>query len=201
MKIESLNNKVEVIVIGTSSGGVEALMRILPEFKKPSKLAVAVVIHLPANGNNLLPSLLAPDCDFFIREATPGEELLPETIYFSPVDYHLSLEPDHTLSLSTEEPYNFSRPSIDLLFESAAYSYPRKTLGILLTGSNSDGAQGLKKIHDHGGITIVQNPQGIEYQTMPQSALNLFRPDFILSLDEIASLISKLSLQGINDER
>lgn len=187
---------IEMVVIGTSSGGVEALMKILPHFKKPSPLAVALVIHLPADGKNLIPSLMKADCDFNIKEASSGETITPETIYVAPPDYHLSLEPNKTLSLSSEGSYNFSRPSIDILFDSAAYSYPRRTLGILLTGSNHDGSEGLKTIHEQGGFTIVQNPKGLDFPAMPQSALNLFTPNHVMTLDEISSFISKICLKG-----
>lgn len=191
-----IEKDIEMVVIGTSSGGVEALMKILPHFKRPSPLAVALVIHLPSDGKNLIPSLMKADCDFNVKEAIPGETITSETIYVAPPDYHLSLEPNKTLSLSSEGTCNFSRPSIDILFDSAAYSYPKKALGILLTGSNHDGAEGLRTIHEQGGVTVVQNPAGLEFPMMPQSALKLFKPNYVMTLDEISSLISNICLKG-----
>lgn len=179
-----------MIVIGTSAGGVDALMRLLPSLRSPSNISVAVVIHLPSHGKNLIPSLVGPECKFKVKEAEPGESIEGETIYLAPPDYHLSIEPNFTLSLSSEPLVNFSRPSIDVLFDSAAYAYQQNLMGILLTGSNNDGARGLKSIHEQGGITIVQNPDKLDYPAMPRAALELINPDYILTLDEIASLLA-----------
>lgn len=189
-------SETELFVIGASAGGVNLLHHLLPAFQKSGRYKVVVVLHLPPGGPNLLPSLYAPLCSLRVTEATPGEELLPDTIYFSPTDYHLCIEPNHTLSLSSEEPVNFSRPSIDVLFESAAYAYGRKAAGILLTGANEDGAMGLMKIQAAGGITIVQEPKDAEYETMPLSALSLMKPDYVLPTLEIRDLISDLCSGG-----
>jgi len=190
------SKEINVIVIGTSSGGVEALCKILPSFKKESNLSCAVVIHLPAKGQNLIPSLIGPDSDFQIKEAESGEKILPHTIYIAPSDYHLCMEPNGTLSLSSEEPVHYSRPAIDMLFESAAYAYNKTLLGILLTGSSSDGAQGLKTIKELGGTTIVQDPKDSIFPIMPQAALSIFEPDYVLSIDEISSFISNIAYKG-----
>jgi two-component system chemotaxis response regulator CheB len=187
---------INVIVIGTSSGGVEALSKILPSFKKISNLSCAVVIHLPPKSKNLLPSLIGPDSEFKIKEAESGEKILPHTIYIAPSDYHLCMEPNGTLSLSSEEPIHFSRPAIDMLFESAAYAYNKTLLGILLTGSSSDGAQGLKTIKELGGLTIVQDPKDSVFPIMPQAALNIFEPDYVLSINEISDFISNIARKG-----
>ncbi|MFP5385818.1 MAG: chemotaxis protein CheB [Bacteriovoracia bacterium] len=185
-------SKIDLFVIGTSAGGIDLLNKILPSFKRTFHYKVALVIHMPPEGPNLIPSLYKDSCLLDISEAIPGEEIKADHIYVSPVDYHLCVEPDETFSLSSEEPVNFSRPSIDLLFESAAYAYGKKVAGILLSGANEDGARGLKMIQDAGGVTIVQNPSDAEYEFMPESALKIMKPDLILSSDEIASLISNL---------
>lgn len=182
----------EIFVIGTSAGGVDILMRILPAFKKTGRCKIAVVIHMPPSGPNLIPSLMQEKCELRVKEADPGEPMLPDHIYIAPPDYHLCIEPDLTLSLSTEGQVNFSRPSIDILFESAAYTLPRKVAGILLTGANEDGAHGLSIIKKCGGITIVQNPEDAEFPTMPESALRLMKPDFVLSATDIINLISQI---------
>lgn len=187
---------IEMIVIGTSAGGVDALMKLLPCFKKPSSISAAIVIHLPSKGHNLIPNLVAPECDFSVTEAFAGGPIEKETIYIAPPDYHLCLEPNKTLSLSTEALVNFSRPSIDILFDSAAYAYQKNVLGILLTGSNHDGAQGLKTIQEQGGLTIVQDPHDLEFPAMPKAALDLIKPDYIMTLEEISNLISEISLKG-----
>ena len=195
-----IERPIDMVVIGTSAGGVDALMKILPAFRKPSHLAVVVVIHLPPKGHNLIPSLLAPDCDFSIKEAESGEKIEKETIYIAPPNYHLCLEPNHTLSLSSESMVNFSRPSIDVMFESAAYAYLKKTLGILLTGANNDGARGLKTISDAGGITIVQDPKDSNHPVMPQAALDLFQPSFQMNLDDIKNLLNEICFKGYRYE-
>ena len=196
MKNTRALKEINVIVIGTSSGGVEALCEILPSFKNNSGLSCAVVIHLPPKSKNLIPSLIGPDSEFQIKEAESGEKILPHTIYIAPSDYHLCLEPNGTLSLSNEEPIHFSRPAIDMLFESAAYAYNKALLGILLTGSSSDGAQGLKTIKDLGGVTIVQDPKECLFPTMPQAAINIFEPDYVLSIKEISNFISNIARKG-----
>jgi two-component system chemotaxis response regulator CheB len=188
-----------MVVIGTSAGGIDALMKILPAFKAPSSLSVALVIHLHPQGENLIPSLMSPDCEFKIKEAESGEPIIGKTIYVAPVNYHLCLEPNHTLSLSSEPLLNFSRPSIDMLFESAAYAYHKHVLGILLTGANDDGARGLKCIQDTGGLTLIQNPESSEFPMMPKSALAMFKPNLILNLDQIAKFITELSLKDQNE--
>lgn len=196
MKYPLGERQIEMIVIGTSAGGVDALMKLLPCFKKPSMVSAAIVIHLPSKGENLIPNLVGPECDFSVKEALPGQPIEKETIYIAPPDYHLCLEPNKTLSLSNEAPVNFSRPSIDILFDSAAYAYQKNVLGILLTGSNHDGAEGLKTIKEQGGLTIVQDPQDLEFPAMPKAALDLFCPDFVMTLEEISTLISTISLKG-----
>lgn len=188
----------ELFVIGASAGGVDILNRILPYFKKCNKYSVVVVIHLPAEGPNLLTSLFSPVCELTVAEAQPGEKILKDMIYFAPSDYHLCIEPNNTLSLSNEEPLNFSRPSIDILFESAAYAYGHKAAGILLTGANNDGALGLKKIQKSRGIAIVQEPRDAEYETMPLSAMEIMKPDYVMTKDEIADLIKNLCSGGTN---
>lgn len=191
---------IEMIVIGVSAGGVDALMKLLPAFHGHNNLKVALVIHLPASGDNLIPSLLKSTCEFQISEAKGNEPILPRHIYMAPPNYHLSVEPHGHFSLSSEEAVNFSRPSIDILFDSAAYAYPTKTLGILLTGANEDGALGMLKIKNLGGLTIVQDPSDATYSIMPNAALNLFKPDLVLSLVEITSLISEICSEGVSSE-
>jgi two-component system, chemotaxis family, protein-glutamate methylesterase/glutaminase len=188
--------KTELFVIGASAGGIDMLNRILPHFEKCGQFSVVVVIHLPPEGPNLLTSLFEPVCKLNASEAIPGEPLKRDHIYFAPSDYHLCLEPNHTLSLSSEEPLNFSRPSIDILFESAAFAFGHKACGILLTGANNDGALGLKKIQEAGGIAIVQEPKDAEYDTMPLSAMEIMRPDYIMNKVELSELIKNLCSRG-----
>lgn len=190
---------VEYFVIGTSAGGLDVLNAVLPAFKKTGKFKVFVVIHLPPTGPNLIPSLLNEKCELIVKEAEPGEEIEADTIYISPPDYHLCLEPNKILSLSAEEPVNFSRPSIDILFESAAYAFGKKVMGLLFTGANEDGARGLKKILDAQGFTVVQKPEDAEYDVMPRAALELMNPDYTMSVQEVSSFISDLCVKGLRN--
>lgn len=185
--------EIRYVVLGASAGGLDALKALLPPFKRPSALSVLIVIHLPPEGPNLIPSLFKDLSDFAIKEAESGEKALPETIYVAAPDYHLSLEPNGNISLTNEAPVNFSRPSIDLLFESAAYSLGPKVLGILLTGANHDGANGLSMIKKLGGVTIIQDPQEADYPAMPASALKIMEPDFNERLEEISGIIRSIN--------
>ena len=189
-------NQIEYFVIGVSAGGVDILKNILPAFQKNSRFKVFVVLHLPPAGPNLIPSLMGPLSQYEVTEAMPGEDILTDHIYIAPPDYHMCIEPNNIITLSTEEPVNFSRPSIDILFESAAYAFGKKTLGILLTGANNDGAEGLRKIQEAGGMTVVQDPADAEYSTMPQSALDIMEPDYVLDSDRIVEMIRDLSTKG-----
>lgn len=190
--------KPDVIAVGASAGGVDALKVILSAFKRPSKVAILVVLHFHPEGPNLLPGLYNDHCDFFVKEAESGETFLPETIYIAPPDYHLSAEDNFTLSLSSEPPVNFSRPSIDVLFESVAISYGEKAAGVILTGASHDGAQGMLKIQTHGGKTFVQDPKEADYPVMPQATLDLISPTKVLPLKELSQFLAQLS--GANHE-
>lgn len=192
---------IELIVIGTSAGGVDMLKKLAPAFKKSGKIKVAIVIHISPSGPNLIPSLLQDDCSMRVKEAEPGEPMEADTIYIAPPDYHLCVEPNQIISLSTEEAVQFSRPSIDVLFDSAAFAYGNKVLGILLTGANSDGSVGLKTIKDAGGTTIVQRPEDAEWEVMPASALEIMKPDYILTTEEIKKFIQSLCEEGSSYER
>ena len=184
--------KPRVIAIGASAGGILALRKIFRTFTKPSDFAVMVVLHLPPQGPNLLPELLQQDCDFTIKEADSGEKIESEHVYIAPPDYHLCAEPDFTISLNNDDYVCYSRPSIDFLMTSVAHAYKKDALGIHLTGANQDGADGMHEIHLHGGYTIVQSPDDAEFPVMPQSSLNRFKPDKVLSLKEICSELTNL---------
>lgn len=182
----------KVIVMGASAGGVEAMKEILPGLQKPLHASVLVVLHISPDAPSLLAELFSSYTKLRVKEAESGELLLEETVYIAPANYHLSVESNGTLSLSTEEPLNFSRPSIDILFESAAMAYKSQVLGILMTGANKDGAQGLKRIAELGGTIVVHDPDEAAFPAMPLAALNLTSPDKILSLKDIRKLLSRL---------
>jgi len=126
-----------------------------------------------------------------VKEADEKEAIVPGTVYIAPPDYHMMVETDETISFSADEKVNYSRPSIDVLFEAAADTYGRQLVGIVLTGANNDGAAGLLAIKNAGGFTIVQEPEDAESPAMPIAAIQLAKPHSILSLDEIIKLLIK----------
>lgn len=186
---------VEAIVIGTSAGGVDALSTILPRLPAGLVATVLVVIHLPRERPSLLAEIFAPKCALPVVEAQDKEPLRPGTIHFAPPDYHLLVDrsPEGALaSLSADPPVNWSRPSIDVLFESAADVYRARLLGLILTGSSHDGAAGLQAVHRAGGYCVVQRPDQAQAPAMSEAALRLTAADQVLSLPEIAEFFQSL---------
>lgn len=182
----------KAVVIGASAGGLSAFKFVLTALNKDFKLPVLIVQHISAHSDNFITIHLNGLSNIKVKEAEEKEEINGGTAYFSPPNFHMLVEEDKTISLSVEEKVNYARPSIDVLFETAAYAYSNQLIGILLTGANYDGAAGLKMIHDRGGLTIVQDPMTAEVSVMPESALKLFNPDKILSLQEIAEFLNSL---------
>lgn len=161
----------KAVVIGASAGGVQALSQILPALPGNFPCPILVVVHVPPRRDNALVQLLAAKCALQVKEAEDKEMAMGGTIYFAPADYHLLVEEGGTLALSSEEPVNHSRPAIDVLFESAADAYGPALTGIVLTGANHDGADGLRAVGAAGGIALVENPVTAEVSTMPSAAL------------------------------
>ena len=184
--------KVEAVVIGASAGGVGALLRLLPGLPADYACAVVAVLHIPDGRQSQLAGVFQQRMDMPVREAQDKEELASGTLYFAGSGYHLSVERDHSFSLSCEAPLHFARPAIDYLMESAADAYGPALVGILLTGANHDGAAGLAAISAAGGLTVVQDPREAEVPTMPNEAIRLRAPDLILPLDEIHTLLMML---------
>jgi two-component system chemotaxis response regulator CheB len=162
--------EVEGIVIGASAGAVSALSHLLPSLPAQYPLPVIVVVHVPQAGGNLA-ELFRAKCRVTVKEAEDKEPIVAGTVYFAPAGYHVLVEKSLSLSLSSEEPVRFSRPSIDVLFESAADAYGSALLAIVLTGANEDGAQGVRAVCEAGGAVIVQAPESAEARVMPDGAL------------------------------
>jgi two-component system chemotaxis response regulator CheB len=192
----SLRGDIDAVVIGASAGGVQALSVLLPALPANSAAALFIVLHLPRDRPSLLAEVFARKCSLHVREAQDKEPVLPGTVYFAPSNYHLLLDEGPQLALSVDDLVHNSRPSIDVLFESAAEVYRNRLLGIILTGANEDGAEGLAAIHRAGGITVVQEPATAHAPQMAMSALKLRPPDHVLSLDRIAALLSTLGATG-----
>jgi len=190
--VEPLKGRVDAVVIGTSAGGIEALSVLLPALPAGLRAPVFVVLHLPRERPSLLVDIFQPKCAMPVREAQDKEPVEPGTVYFAPPDYHLLVDDGPQLALSADEPVHFSRPSIDVLFESAAEQYGDRLLGIILTGANEDGASGLAAVHGAGGRTVVQQPETAHSTLMVESAIKRSPVDLVLSLEHIADLLRVL---------
>lgn len=175
----------DAIVIGASAGGLSVMTRILQDLPAGFPLPVIVVQHRSKDERSLLEELLQQKCRVRIKQADEKESIEKGIVYFAPPDYHLLIEGDRTFSLSFDAPVNYSRPSIDVLFETAADVYKERLLGIILTGANSDGAGGIRKIGMQGGTTIAQSPETADYPEMPKAAINTGYVRYIMSPDEI----------------
>ncbi|HEY0463769.1 MAG TPA: chemotaxis protein CheB [Polyangiaceae bacterium] len=188
-----MSPRYELVVMGTSTGGLHALTRLLSDLPASFPLPIAIVQHRSRDSDERLVMLLNGACVIPVYEAEDKEPLRGPGVYLGPPDYHLLVEPD-SVALSTEEPVAFSRPSIDVLFESAAYSYGSGVIGVLLTGANQDGTRGLKRIKERGGYVIIQNPDSAESAFMPKHAVKNLLPDRVLNLEQIAAeLVTRAS--------
>ena len=188
--------QIDAIVIGTSAGGVEALLALLPALSPQLRAPVFVVLHLPSGQPSLLVEIFSPRCRRPVVEADDKLPIEPGTVYMAPPDYHMLIEPDGRIALSADSPVHFSRPSIDALFESAADAYGDRLLGVILTGGSADGSAGLEAVQRAGGATIVQHPDDAQVPVMVKAALARVRADFVLSLTGIAELVSRLDDAG-----
>src|SRR5579883_290002 len=175
----------ELVVIGTSLGGLAAIKVLLEGLSDPFPMSIAIVQHRHKESSHAMSHFMQQHTSLPVHEAEDKDELLPGHIYFAPADYHLLVEPNQ-LALSVDEPVCFARPSIDVLFESAADTYRERTIGIILTGANHDGANGLARIKACGGLAIVQEPATAEMEVMPKAALAATAVDAILPLSDIA---------------
>lgn len=187
-------SRFRAIVIGASAGAVDALFQILPRLPRSLPVPVAIVVHLPPDRKSVLAELYQDRCEATVKEADDKEPMRPGHFYFAAPDYHLLLERDGRLSLSSEEPVQFSRPSIDVLFESAADAYGADVIGVILTGANDDGAAGLRRIEDAGGVAIVQAPEQAYAATMPEAALKACRRARRLPLERIGPTLCELTM-------
>ncbi|HEV7323322.1 MAG TPA: chemotaxis protein CheB [Ensifer sp.] len=185
-------SEAQAVVIGASAGAVEALSVILPGLPAGFRLPVMVVVHVPPDRPSLMVDLFRAKCRLSVEEAEDKQPLKAGTIYFAPPDYHLLVESDRNLSLSSDEPVLFSRPSIDVLFESAADAFGEALVAIILTGANRDGADGLRAVYEAGGMTIVQNPEGALASAMPDAAIQTCPSALVLSLDAIAEYLKEV---------
>jgi len=182
-----------LLIIGGSAGSLEVMLHTLPHIRTDIPFALLLVMHRSSEPDPLLQFILSSKTALIVKEAEEKEKIQPGVIYIAPADYHLLIEKDHTFSLDFSEKVNFSRPSIDVTFGVAAEAYGTELVGLLLSGGNSDGTEGLMLIKEAGGITAVQDPATATVPFMPQHAILKMQPDYILPSNEIASFINNLS--------
>ena len=185
----------KALVIGVSTGGVSALKYLLGALPTDFPIPVLIVTHITPDSDDGMAVLLNALCSIRVKEADEQETITSGTVYLAPANYHLLVERDGTLALSVDPPVNFARPSVDVLFESAAEVYGAELIGVILTGAGSDGSKGLLKIKNHDGVTIVQDPADAEMNSMPQSALQLVQADYVVRLQELPELLLRMVLK------
>lgn len=183
----------EAIVIGVSSGGMNAMKNIFSSLPGDFSIPVVIVQHLSPRSDSQWITSLNDKSALDIKEADEKEKIEKGKVYIAPPNYHLMLEKDKTFSLTIDERVNFARPSIDVFFESAAAAYKNKLIGVILTGANNDGTKGMKKIKDYGGLVIAQDPATAESACMPASVIAAMQVDYILPLEDIIRLLIKIS--------
>lgn len=183
----------KVVIIGGSAGSLNALMQILPELPPLNNFAIVIVLHRKSTDDQTLEDLITLKASVKVKTLEDKVSLLPGFIYVAPSNYHLLFEKNNLLALDTSEKINYSRPSIDVSFESAAEIFGKSLIGILLSGSNADGTTGLKAIQEAGGTIVVQNPLSADMPFMPQNAILFTNPDLILNTQEILQFIVSIN--------
>lgn len=178
----------KTIVIGGSAGSLSALLRIIPLLKRDMNISVLIVMHRMASSEEVLLDVLEARTSFEVKEVDDKDELCRGIIYIAPADYHVLVESNRLMTLDDSEKVNFSRPSIDVTFESAADACGPSLVGVLLSGANSDGALGLKRIKEKGGKIVVQDPSTADFPFMPGKALEYVEPDLLLTEANIAKM-------------
>jgi two-component system chemotaxis response regulator CheB len=185
----------DLIVVGSSWGGLAALSTLLDRLPEEVEVPIAVAQHRsPVSSEGGLAALLADHTTRAVRDAGDKEPIEPRTVYLAPPDYHLLVEPG-SFALSVDDLVQFARPSIDVLFESAADAYGDQTIGIVLTGANEDGAQGLRRIKERGGVAIVQDPRTAARRSMPDAAIAATVADAVLPVEEIGAFVRGLCIE------
>jgi two-component system chemotaxis response regulator CheB len=184
-----VNGKYKAVVIGTSAGGLIALSMLLEKLPFNYPVPIIVVQHRSKEPRELLEEILQNKCTMRIKQADEKETIESGFIYVAPPDYHLLIESDFTFSLAADEAVHYSRPSIDVLFESAASVYKNQLVGIILTGANSDGAKGISTIAENGGLTIAQRPDEALFPAMPLASIETKKVALVFTLSEIQSFL------------
>jgi two-component system chemotaxis response regulator CheB len=192
MAKNKINNASSMIVLGGSAGSLQVVFYLLGQCRPGFQTPIVVVLHRDPQGISKLAELLASKTPLIVKEIEDKEPIENGCVYVCPADYHTLIEDDHSFSLDYSEKINFSRPSIDVTFRSAAEVYGENLVCVLLSGANADGAEGLGYVREHHGITIVHNPAEAEVSYMPQQALLHGEADHVFSKNEIAAYMQQL---------
>lgn len=193
MEENTIKNDCKILIIGGSAGSLEVLLNIIPQLEDIKPFALMLVLHRKSSEDNTLEELISFKTAIPVKEVEDKTVITPGSIYIAPADYHLLFEKDCTISLDVSEKINYSRPSIDVAFESAAEVYGNTVTAILLSGANADGSAGLKAIKQAGGTVLVQKPSTAEMPFMPQSAINSMEPDAVLDTAGLLHFIKNIS--------
>ena len=183
---------IKLLLIGGSAGALDLLMQVLPELRPGLSFPVVIILHRKNDADSILGVLLSTVSSSQVKEIEDKEALKPGVIYLAPADYHVLIEKDGTASLDVSEKVHFCRPCIDITLESAAFAFPGQLAGMVLSGANADGTEGLKAIHLTGGIVSIQDPGDAIVSYMPENVLSQIKVDNILSNSKIASFINDL---------
>lgn len=195
MKKYNLNNSYKAVVIGGSAGSFQGVVKILSQLPKGFPLPIIMCLHRLKHVRNGFVEALSIKSVVQVTEPNDKENIKKGSVYLAPANYHMSVELGNHFALSTEEMINNSRPAIDITLSTCAFVYKEKLVGILLSGANRDGAQGMKSIHEKGGLTIVQEPSECMIDTMPRAALDVTKIDYVMRIDQIVDFFKELDKQ------
>lgn len=185
-------NTYKVVVIGGSAGSLEVILAMIKRLPRHPGAVIIIIVHRKNGKDSNLETLLSYRTDLPVKEVEDKDSILPDHIYVAPPDYHLLIENEHNFSLDSSEKIHFSRPSIDVTFESVAETFGHRAVGILLSGANVDGAKGLLRIKECGGHTIAQDPEDADMGFMPQQAINLGAADKVLNVNDLTKVMEAL---------
>ena len=192
MEENKLNPLVKVVIIGGSAGSLEVLLQVLPKLQNIDTLVIILIVHRRNSDDNFLEELIRMKSGLKVKEVEDKTPIKLGHVYVAPADYHLLIEDNFSFSLDVSEKVNYSRPSIDVGFESAADVFRTKLVAILLSGANNDGTNGLLAVKENGGTVIIQKPETADVPYMPAYAIKNLEADYILSPTEIAEFIKGL---------
>lgn len=193
MEESRVMKKCKALIIGGSAGSLEVLLKVLPDVNVNIPFPIIIVVHRKHGADSLLPVLLSTRTKLIVKEVDEKEKIVAGNVYIAPSDYHLLVEQDETFSLDYSEKINYSRPAIDATFQTAAEVYKTNLVCMLLSGSNSDGVNGLKSVKSWGGRAVIQDPKSAQVAYMPEQAKLNVNIDHVLPIEEMAEFINLMS--------